>query len=495
MEIVANHLFEVSGGEELMPEKATLCGPGMVAPQEYSNLTCRITDTDILLDDPGALARQLLEEVRTEPVDSMVSYRRGRRWVQAYEPVRLPQPAAERVPLRQRGVYLITGGLGGVGLVLARYLARTVEARLVLVGRSEFPAREFWTRWIEENGSHDPTSLRIRQLQALEELGAELLVLQADVSDYDAMSRVFATAEVGFGPINGIVHAAGSVGIQAFREIREAATEDSEGQFVSKVHGLLVLDRLAEGRKLDFCALTSSLSAILGGLGFSAYSAGNLFMDAFARWKNRVTEVPWTSMNWDSWRLADVRPLIAGLGATVNEFVMLPDEGTAAFERILAEGNLSQVVISSGDLHARLRQWIARQPAAQTAGPVTRHERPGLATTYVAPRGELEQTLADIWQELFGLVQVGVNDNFFELGGHSLLATQLNARLYDRVRVEMSLASLLQAPTIAQLATAIVNAQAQAADESELEKMLSEIDQLSESDVQSFLAGGASSSG
>jgi NAD(P)-dependent dehydrogenase (short-subunit alcohol dehydrogenase family) len=409
--------------------------------------------------------------------------------VQGYEPVRIEAADRERLPLRRRGVYLITGGLGGVGLVLARHLAEAAEARLILVGRSAFPERADWPRWLDEHEPSERTSQKIVQLQALEELGSEVLVLRANVSDREELRRALTAGEERFGQLHGIIHAAGAVGVETFREISQATTADSEAQFSAKVHGLLNLAELLADRPLDFCLLTSSLSAVLGGLGFSAYSAANLFMDSFARWKNRAGGTVWTSVNWDSWRLSDVRPAIAGLGASVSEYVMEPCEALEACDRILAEGNLGQVVVSSGDLHARLRQWVGSDRRLDAApASVTPHGRPNLGTPYAAPRGELERELAEVWQELFAIELVGIHDNFFELGGHSLLATQLSARLFSKLQVEMSLATLLQAPTVAELAVAVLDAQVERADPSALESMLDEIGQLSASEVQRLLA-------
>jgi acyl carrier protein len=167
---------------------------------------------------------------------------------------------------------------------------------------------------------------------------------------------------------------------------------------------------------------------------------------------------------------------------------MEAEEAGAACDRILAEGNLSQVVVSSGDLNARLRQWVERGQISPSApGPVTLHQRPNLTTSYVAPCGELEMELAEIWQELFGITPIGRDDNFFELGGHSLLATQLSARLYAKLQVEISLATLLQARTIAELAVAVVSVQAADADPAALEGILAEIGQLSPSEIQHLL--------
>lgn len=493
LDIVANHLYEVNGSEKLIPEKATLSAPAMVAPQELPGVICRCVDTDIPPDDIGqrnAIITQLIDEVISETTEPAVAYRQGRRWVLGYEHVRLEDADQSRLPLRRHGVYLITGGLGGVGLVLARHLAETSQARLVLIGRSAFPKREAWGDWIETHDDDDRTSLKILQLQAIEALGSEVLILQADVSSLEAVNRVVSEAELRFGELHGVIHAAGAVGAEIFCEISQTTTTNSETQFSAKAHGLMALAEALADMPLDFCILTSSLSAVLGGLGFCAYSAANLFMDAFVRWKNRAGGVRWTSVDWDSWRLTGIRPVIAGLGATVSEYVMEPEEAGAAFDRILAEGNLTQVVVSSGDLHARLRQWIGKeQPSDGSPDSRAAYDRPNLKTPYAPPRGELEPRLVEIWEELFGITPIGINDNFFELGGHSLMATQLSARLYSNLQVELSLATLLQAPTIAELAVAVVSAQADKTNPAAVESLLAEIGQLSDSEVEQLLAG------
>jgi acyl transferase domain-containing protein len=469
LDLVANQLHDVTGNDDVMPEKATLRAPAMVAPQEHPGLLCRSIDLDVPDVEP------LLDELLGDAAEPAVAWRRRRRWLPAYEPVRIEDASGPR-PFRERGVYLLTGGLGGVGLLVARHLARTARARLVLTGRSPFPHRREWSRWLAEHDGTDLTRRRIEQLLALEALGAEVLVVSADVARAGDMRRVLDLIDERFGTLHGVIHAAGSIGLETFREVRNAPAAGAESQFIAKVRGLMVLDEVLAGRSLDFCLLMSSLSAVLGGLGFVAYSAANLFMDAFACWRNRHGGVPWTSVDWDSWRVADARPVIAGIGASVSEFVMEPEEGAAACERILAEKYLGHVVVSSGALDARLLLWIDRYGRAEPGPPLTRQERPALETTYEAPRGELEGDLASIWQELFGIAPIGIHDNFFALGGHSLLATQLNARLSSKLHVEMSLATLLQAPTIAELAVAVVTAQVEMMDPELFEEMLTELE-------------------
>ena len=121
-------------------------------------------------------------------------------------------------------------------------------------------------------------------------------MIQADVSNASAMRRALAQVDARFGALHGVIHGAGVVGLEAFREIGRMTPEDADAQFAAKVHGVLVLDEVLRDRVLDFCLLMSSLSAVLGGLGFAAYSAGNLFMDAFARTKSRQSGTHWISV-------------------------------------------------------------------------------------------------------------------------------------------------------------------------------------------------------
>lgn len=494
LDILTDHLYAVDGHESLVPEKSTLEALCLVAPQEHPGLICRCVDVGDAAEIPDdERVELLLRELGGSAAEASVAYRRGRRWIRSYEPVELP--AAEESPsLRRRGVYLITGGLGGVGLVLARFLASRFGARLALLGRTVLPDRERWPAISEATDADETIRAKIRAVQELEASGAEVLVLSADVADGDAMEAAIQRIYERFGDLHGVIHGAGLPGVDAFREIVRASPADAEAQFRAKVHGLLQLDRALGDRPLDFCVLMSSLSAVLGGLGFAGYSAANLFLDAFATWKRRAAsatdghQTPWISIDWESWRQPGAEPVIRGLGATVSDLTMEPEEGTDALVRILAQPRLSQVVVSCGDLQARLDQWTVQERAEPAAGESHVHERPELSSAYVAPRNELERQLAAIWRELFGLADVGVEDDFFDLGGHSLLATQLNARIYSVLGVEMSLATLLRTPTIAELAVTVAEHQLEQSDPAELETLVAEISALSAEESQRMLA-------
>ncbi len=143
--------------------------------------------------------------------------------------------------------------------------------------------------------------LRTRLLE-IEKLGGEVLVLQADVGSRQELAGVIATVQTRFGTIHGIIHAAGIVSSQP---IQQSTPEDLKRFLHAKTEGVLAIYQETKHLKLDFCLLTSSLSAVLGGLGYHAYAAGNAFLDQFARWANQHSEFPWISVNWDAWRFPD----------------------------------------------------------------------------------------------------------------------------------------------------------------------------------------------
>ena len=456
--VVSTGLCDVTGEEPLDPLKAALLGPVAVIPREYPSLSCR--SIDVTLGGPlERAAGQILGEVRRAGEAAAVAFRGNLRWVREHEPMPLPAPREGTPPrLRQGGVCLITGGMGGIGLELAEHLAREAKARLVLVGRSAFPERERWADWLALHDESDGIRRKIERLLAIEELGGEVLALSADVADPAAMREVVASAGRRFGAINGVIHAAGVPGgglLQA--KNREVA----EPVLTPKVRGTLVLADLFAGTQLDLFVLTSTVTVLLPEVGQTDYVAANAFLDAFAVSRARAGE-PAVSINWDAWREAGM-----AVSTTVPEEWkakrqeslaqgLTSREGVEAFRRIVASG-LPQVVVSTLDLERRLAENAQGVPltALLEAEAAPAHARPALATAFVQPQSELERSVAAVWQEILGVDPIGLHDNFFELGGNSLAGLRLVQRLRERLGTGLSEVSLYEAPTVGSLARAI----------------------------------------
>ena len=464
---VTNNMQAVDQREIVCPEKATTLGICKVIPQEFSNITCRSVDV-VLADGPIAderLLDSLVAELAAHAAEQMICYRGSRRLSQAFEPVRLPPVTPAANLLREGGVYLITGGLGGIGLSIADYLAQTVTARLVLTGRSAFPAEDEWEQWLSTHDESDSVSRKIQTLRKIKQMGSEVLVIKADVSNYSEMAAAQAQALQLYGRIDGVIHTAGVTGGGM---IQLKTIEEAERVLAPKVSGTLVLASLFNDVNLDFFVMCSSLAALLGGFGQADYSAANAFLDAFAHFHSACHAYPTVSINWDTWQevgMALTIQLPADLQRLQQQNVqqaILTSEGVEVFSRILGT-TLPQVVISTRDLPTMIERQTSRKggtAAAMLAGQQGRssarvHPRPPLSVTYVAPANEFENSIAGIWQEVLGIQDVGVHDSFYELGGHSLLAMQLLSRLRERHSIDLPLRSFFENPTVSALASLV----------------------------------------
>jgi NAD(P)-dependent dehydrogenase (short-subunit alcohol dehydrogenase family)/aryl carrier-like protein len=460
IDVLSNDSQEITGQEHLSPAQATLLSPCTVIPQEYPNIRCRsidLTASEISDFNHSTLMERLTAELTTRCSDTVVAYRGGRRWVQVFEELAAVEEPKSKRRLREGGVYLITGGLGGIGLVLAEYLARETRAKLILTGRSSFPDRSRWDDWLASHTDHDPISLKVKRLQAIERLGAEVWYAQADVADLGQMQGALATACEKFGEINGVIHAAGIAGENAIHAISRLNRDECERQFRPKVKGLFTLEKILRGRSLDFCLLVSSLASFLGGIGHSAYSAANLFMDAFSRRRNQKSSSHWLCINWEVWRPDEQKEHTfsykgnTSFGATVADLAISAEEGAQVLEYVLNRNLTGQALVSTADLQARIDQWVKleflnRRDAMQVDRP--ERQRPSLRTTYVEPEGQVEQTVAGVWQEVLGIERVGVQDNFFELGGNSLLGLNVVSRLKKELGMDVPVVALFEGPTV-----------------------------------------------
>lgn len=454
MVVLTSNVQSVLGDETLSPAQATVLAASKVLPQEYQNITCRSIDLD---GEETIQIEDLCAELQVPDGDKVVAYRNGERWVQTFKPQRLETPDSKDLPLRSKGVYLITGGMGGLGLVLGEYLAKTVQARLVLVGRSAIPARHAWPTWLAEHNEHEATSEQIRKVQALELLGAEVLYLQADVADREQMQQAIEQTLSSFGELHGVIHAAGVFDERAFGVVQEIdPVAVCELHFQPKVYGTQVLEQVLEAYPLDFCLLFSSLVSVLGGLGFVGYTAANIFMDTLAHKHNQQQkQTRWTSMGWDIWQVKEERHGVhryGVMGSTVSLYSMTAEEGIDAFARLLAHKESTHIIVSTGELDERIRRWLQLESLREKKGVGPQYTRPAISTPYVPITGKYERKIAEIFREELGLEQVGLYDNFFDLGGNSLLGLQVVARLKKEVHAQISAVTLFEAPTVSALA-------------------------------------------
>jgi NAD(P)-dependent dehydrogenase (short-subunit alcohol dehydrogenase family)/acyl carrier protein len=480
---------EVTGGELVCPEKATLSGACKIIPQEYQNIKCRSIDLSTPVSDTEQkdnMINQIIYETLNLSSDTVVAHRNDYRWVEAFEPVRLDKSPGMTPRLKEKGTYLITGGLGGMGFALAEHLAKTLRANLILTGRSYFPAKDEWKQWLANHDEEDSTSQKIRKIQELEELGAEFLIFSADIADLEQMQTVIYRAEDKFGKVNGVVHSAGIIDYGGI--IQRRLLEKTAEVLASKVTGTLVLNTVFADAELDFFVCCSSIATVFykSKFGEVGYCAANEFLDAFGYYRFSRNGSFTVTINWCDWSEVGMAVRAIDNYRTKREIktAVSPSEGVDIFLRIIGSEH-PRVAVWPKELRISIEQEksfldIAYSlesakpshsgPDLQTPYAALRHEksfsdtshslelakpshsRPDLQTPYAAPRNEQEQEIAETWQELLGIQRIGIYDNYFDLGGDSLLAVQLFARIQKIFGKDLPLTTLFEAPTIEQLA-------------------------------------------
>ncbi|MFD7666686.1 SDR family NAD(P)-dependent oxidoreductase [Streptomyces sp. NPDC059788] len=452
--LVTRGALEITGSEELDPWAALTTGAAGALRAELGDaVTVRVVDTDgPRTGDPGgpqarALARALLRELARPAAGGPVGLRAGRRWLRRFEPLRTP-PAANGTALRDGGRYLITGGTGGIGRLLAGHLLRRHHARIVLLGR-------------------DPEAVRATA-DELSGLPGELLAVGADITGPARTREVLREALRRFGGLDGVVHAAG---VPA-GGLAQLLTPDAVSEaLAAKTTGTVTLfDALREtGARPGFVLLFSSLAAFAQAPGLSCYGAANAFLDTYAHAAARTSGPAVLAVNWDRWngvgmgREGERRQRAVADGAPLGG--LAPADAIAAFERCLGALSLGQVVVSTlppdtVTVPPGTDSGAARRPDCgdrSEGGPQSM--LPGADSAAVARAAHdpewspLEREVLRIWQDVLGNEEgIGLHDDFFALGGHSLAALQVVQRCQDRFGVDLSVKTVFLAPTVARLA-------------------------------------------
>ena len=316
-------------------EQATILGPAMVIPREFPGVT--VSTFDVELDTSmrqGRIGRPIssirdrlrnttsrvatqrasklglreasdsieghLDEIVAElcatASNDAVALRSGLRFVKDVRRVSMERAVSPRV--RSGGVTLITGGLGGLGLTVAEEMHKSFGARLALLSRTGLPDRQTWDDVVRRLGAEHIVAERISRVRALEALGAEVMLVEGDVTDVEQMERVTTAVRKRFGEINAVIHAAGAVNDEL---IAVKIESDIEEVLAPKVYGTLVLENAVSSDQIDLFAVFSSTSTWTAPIGQVDYVAANAFLNSFAesRWARGDRAV--VALNWGVW--------------------------------------------------------------------------------------------------------------------------------------------------------------------------------------------------
>lgn len=466
VDTVTTQLLVATGSEMPDPTFAPALGLVRVLPQEWPDCQARLVDLDRPTDPAHAhvLLAELVAELLAGRAEPVVAYRSGLRLVESFQPVELPPPDALVPRLRPGGTYLVTGGFGGIGGVLARALAVATRPHLVLVGRQGTGA------------DGDAGDAARRLVGELGQLGAQVTPVAADVTRPDQVEGLVRELGARFGPVAGAIHAAGvpGGGLLATRE-----PDAADAVFAPKTAGTVALLAALVPHRPDFVALCSSFAAVGGGTGQADYSGANATLDALA-WYGRMIGLPVTSIAWPAWRDVGMAarmtlpPELAAVKAQSLATGIDPADGVRLFASLVVAG-YPQVVLppvapagaaapAPPVAPAGAAAAVPPAPPAPAAEPARWDQPvPSAQSTPAQPqvagadddaelRGVLRDRLRGLWADALGAQPSEVDRDFFELGGQSLLGLQIVGRISEQFSVPVELNDLLQHPTLTELA-------------------------------------------
>lgn len=296
---VANDIYNVIN-DEVNILQSLIIGPCRVFKNEYPRAQSRLIDVCIpkSADEQEKLTKVLVSENLHVSDEIVIAYRNFSRWLPVYEPTYLSSENIKRRSLRDQGTYIITGGMGGIGLTLAKFIAESVNAKIILIQRSSFPDRSEWQSWLECRGDDDHISKKIKKIEEIEALGSSLILMKADIASFSEMEIVVNQIFSSYPKINGVFHCAGAPGGGV---ILLKSPEKAAGILKSKVRGTLILEKLLKNQDMDFFISCSSISGILGEQGQVDYCSANAFLDAFSNSRNISKPGVYASINWGAW--------------------------------------------------------------------------------------------------------------------------------------------------------------------------------------------------
>jgi phthiocerol/phenolphthiocerol synthesis type-I polyketide synthase E len=434
--VVTASAHPVLGTEHLDPAAAMLQPLCEVIRQEDPELRINVVDFS-LGDDPQVIAsgcRSVAAETRSGVRHTALAYRGRRRWTRTFVRVD-PAPDTPSTPLRTNGVYVVTGGLGEVGLSLAEAMSAQTSLHMVLVGRTAPEAR----------AAANPERRIVERIEAMRAASGSVTFVEGDVTSEASLGAALARVVADFGGMDGLVHAAGPEAARTFREVRAIDLQHCEHHFATKVRGLRVLESLLPPLDLDFVVLCSSLASILGGVGYAAYAAANAFENAEAHRMSESGRTRWLSIAWEAWRESDA---VKGLPSSdvLDRLGLRSAEGGEAFLQALTIRE-SQLAISTTDLATRISHYLV--PPAPLSPEDDAPRMPSRQNEGLDP---IERAVVEVWRRRLGLADIPRTANYFDIGGDSITAIAIRADLEAEFQVELGFREMLEAGTVAAIA-------------------------------------------
>lgn len=448
--VVTSNANKIGSKEIVSPLNAMAVSFAKGIFAEFPSLRVRCVDLDYNSDTLQGVDC-ILREMANEQLVAYSAYRDNLKYLPCLTRVKPKEGDPLEKVVKNGSVYLVTGGASGIGLEIARSLAKRAKCTIIILGRTE----------IKSNVPSKQIDSRVQGIRELEQLGAKVEYHSVDISDIDAMSTLLDKIFANYPKITGVVHSAGVT--TDWTSIGQKTLESVRATLAPKVLGTTILDQLTKRMNPGFFVLFSSLNSLVAQKNSADYAAANAFQNGYAELVNNQSG-KYKSLLWPGWR--DV-----GMSAALNlndineqDLALKPlsvTDGVEAFNQSFSvEGDC--VIVANVNLTGFVSNPYFKLsfdlPEVKTEAEINKESI--LRSTEFT---RTEAALMAIWYDVLMLKEIDIDDDFFVIGGHSLFATRVINRIEKEMGIEIEFEDILDHATPRQLAAFIESKKARSA--------------------------------
>jgi polyketide synthase PksN len=442
--VLSNHVNEIKEERFINSFGAALFGMSKSIYKEYTKMNLRCVDTDEFTS-----ASKLIDEMYREDKNVVAAFRRDQRYIQKLETIK-PGNNANSVTDPGCGAVLITGGAGGIGFELAKYLGSKGYKNIALMGRSQRISNDI-----------------LHQLNEMKLKGVNIEYYSADVTDHSQLEHLIVHLRASYGRISGVIHSAGIAGSGLLFTKDKA---DFDRVVKPKIYGTLLMDELLKEDHLEFFITCSSLTAEFSSAGQVDYAAGNAFLDAFTYQLNK-RGVPALTIDWCGWNESGMA-LKYGINEIENAFKTINNaEAIEVFQQVFLKGLKRVLIMERNKSMAQQNTQMAMNYKDNKKDlNLLSNLKEKKEKSYRSPgqnlvlTGKIEGDITDrervvgyLWYETLGETEINVKSKFFEIGGDSILATYLLRKINHKWKDVMDITDIFNYSSISEMAGFIDN--------------------------------------
>lgn len=458
--LVTSYADEVTAEQSrVRPEQLAMIGLSKATGWENPNLKIRWID----VDDQSDLVESVCSELEGPSNEYWTAYRQGKRYVERVDVLKLDEAVSNHSgglltrSQAEDGTYLITGGLGSIGLLIASHFVKESNGNihLALIGRTALPPRDQWAEL--EQISQDMRIVRaIRAIREMEDAGALIEVIQADTSNEEQLNRALTSLRQSHGRIAGIVHAAG---VSEGNLLSLLSEEDLRSVIASKTTGTWLLDHLTRQDKPDFFVLFSSAITLIGGIGSGPYTGGSSYLDGYSAYRNRLG-LRTLTINWPAWKQVAMTEVDEVDESKEMFCLMSQEDGIRAFQELLLAAEaapITQAIVGKWNRGSHLfalgdlLPFRQSEQVQQTLSRSLSNGTVSASNVWIGTRSDLEEEVIEAWKRVLGYEEIDVHANFFEIGGDSILITRVHHYIDEAFPGLTTVADMFSYPTVARI--------------------------------------------